>query len=396
MRYTSVSRIFENTSNCLHHKPCATPLTYISTQQRYRSTRPKLRYTSALSKEDNLKLIRDHKYIVKDEFERASAIRSSYYRAQRRKLEAQKPEHHSVFSRVFYKPAFPETYKPTDLTKCSAKSQNRPKPWNMQRTGVIAKKIGMTTMFDDKGVFHPITILKMDAVQVVRHKGVQNRRRGTFNMQLGYGSQLIRQTKWRELGAFNAHNVCPKEKLMEFQVGHKALIKPGTEISCRHFLVGQKVDVQGISRDKGFQGVMKRWGFKGGPATHGSSKFHRRRGAMGGSMDPGKVWKGKRMPGHMGNNRYTQKNLIVFRIEPRSNLLYLIGHAAGYFDKFVRVRDSHFLPPESPPFPTFFPDPNEKEPPEAIQWGGDGRNKLWMKDPNMDEWKDDRVTHDLL
>merc|ERR1711933_598164 len=266
-----------------------------------------------------------------------------------------------------------------------------------QRTGVIAQKIGMTTLFDAKGVHHAITILKLDCVQVVQHKGAQNTRHGTFNMQLGFGNEEIKNIKWRELGTFNAHNVPPKQKLMEFQCGHNALIKPGTEITCRHFLVGQFVDVRGISKDKGFQGVMKRWGFKGGPATHGSSKFHRRRGAMGGgSADPGKVWKGKRMPGHMGNKKYTQMGLRVFRVEPRNNLLYLIGPAAGYMDNFVRVRDCHFKPPKSPPFPTFFPDPNEKELPAAMEWEGDVKNRLWNRDPNMDDWLDDRVTHDLL
>ena len=146
--------------------------------------------------------------------------------------------------------------------------------------------------------------------------GVQSQKKGTFGLQLGYGNELIRNTKWRELGTFSAHNVSPKKKLMEFAVGHNAIIKPGTEITCRHFMPGQLVDVQGVSKDKGFQGVMKRWGFKGGPATHGSSKFHRRRGAMGGSADAagGGVWKGKRMPGHMGNKNYTKSGLRVFRL----------------------------------------------------------------------------------
>ena len=151
----------------------------------------------------------------------------------------------------------------------------------------------------------------------------------------------------------------------------------------------------GYIKDKGFQGVMKRWSFKGGPATHGSSKFHRRRGAMGGG-DPGKVWKGKRMPGHMGNNNYTQRNLRVFRIDTKNNLIYVIGPVAGYNDSFVRIRDCHFLPPKQPPFPTFIPDPNEEELPDGEEWEGDLKNYLWNRDPNMDEWKDDRVTHDLL
>ena len=356
-------------------------------------------YTSALSKEDKDKLLSLHKNTAKSEYERACAIRSKQYKKLRHNLDSEKVEHHEVFSRVFYKPNFPEKYEVTDLSQCDYRPERQPKPFNMQRTGVIAKKVGMTTMFDSKGVHHPITILKLDAVQVIQHKGVQNRKKGTFNQQLGYGTALIRNTKWRELGTFNAHKVSPKEKLMEFQCGHNALIKPGTEISCRHFLVGQYVDIQGVSKDKGFQGVMKRWGFKGGPATHGSSKFHRRRGAMGGSSDPGKVWKGKRMPGHMGNNNYTQRNLRIFRIEPKNNLIYVIGPVAGYKDSFVRIRDCHFLPPKKPPFPTFIPDPSEdlnQLSPQEWEWGGDLKNYLWNRDPNMDEWKDDRVTKDLL
>eukprot|EP01083_Nonionella_stella_P295701 1004899_1 len=308
-------------------------------------------------------------------------------RKLKKQLEDEKPEHHHSFMRVFYKPDFPETYPPTDTSTLDPTSIHRPKPFHMERTGVIAKKVGMTTLFDVKGVHHPVTILKMDAVQVIRHKGVQNTRKGTFNQQLGYGHALIRDTPWDILGEFNSHNVSPKEKIMEFQCGHTALLKPGTEITCRHFLVGQFVDIQGISKDKGFQGVMKRWGFKGGPATHGSSKFHRRRGAMGGSSDPGKVWKGKRMPGHMGNNKHTCTHLTVFRIEPKNNLIYVIGHVPGFMDGFVRITDCHFNPPKSPPFPTFFPDPKEKELPEGREWEGHKKNYLWNRDPNMDDWK---------
>ena len=119
---------------------------------------------------------------------------------------------------------------------------------------------------------------------------------------------------------------------------------------------------------------------------------------MGGNKDSagGGVWKGKRMPGHMGNKNYTKSGLRVFRIEPKNNLIYVIGSVAGYFDKYVRVRDCHFRPPTNPPFPTFFPDPNETELPEAMEWEGDHRHRLWNRDPNIDEWKDDNVTHDLL
>lgn len=353
-------------------------------------------HTNALSEKDKNKLLSQHKYLNKTEYERACLIRSKYYKKLKKDLEIEKPKNHQIFSRIFYKGNFSKEYEITDLSKCDYRAQKEPKPFDMQRTGVIAKKIGMTTMFDNKGVYHPITILKLDCVQVIQHKGIQNPIRGTFNMQIGYGSQVIRKTKWRELGTFNSYKVSPKEKLCEFQCGHKALIKPGTEITCRHFLVGQYVDIQGISKDKGFQGVMKRWSFKGGPATHGSSKFHRRRGAMGGSSDPGKVWKGKRMPGHMGNNNYTQKSIRIFKIEPKNNLIYVIGPIAGYMNSFVKIKDCHFRPPKNPPFPTFIPDPNEKEIPNVIQWQGQYRNILWNRDPNMDDWKDDKVTPDLL
>ena len=167
-------------------------------------------HTNALSQEDKNKLLRLHKSTSKSEYERACAIRSRQYKKQRKQLQAQKPEHHQAFVRVFYKPNFPEKYEPTDLSQCDYRPERQPKPFNMQRTGVIAKKVGMTTMFDSKGVHHPITILKLDAVQVIQHKGVQNWKKGTFNQQLGYGTALIRNTKWRELGTFNAHKVAPK------------------------------------------------------------------------------------------------------------------------------------------------------------------------------------------
>ena len=199
----------------------------------------------------------------------------------------------------------------------------------------------------------------MDAVQVVQVKTDQNPQRGTYSLQLGFGAQKIRRLNWSKLGHFNKHNVPPKGKLMEFQVGKDAMLPVGTEITCQHFMPGQYVDVKGISKGRGFQGVMKRWGMKGGPATHGATKFHRKRGSSGGCNDPGKVWKGMKMPGNMGNKSHTTSCVRVFRIEPRQNLIYIWGHVAGANGKFVRIRDAHFLPPKSPPFPTFFPDPNK-------------------------------------
>lgn len=254
------------------------------------------------------------------------------------------------------------------------------------------------SLFDKTGIQRAVTICRIDNCQVVQIKNRWNEKRGTFNIQLGYGCKKINKIKsWGELGHFVKCGVTPKEKLFEFQVGKDALLPVGTEITCRHFIAGQFVDVQGVTKGKGFQGVMKRWNFKGGPASHGS-EFHRKRGATGGGMDPGRIWKGKRMPGNMGNKLHTVKSLRVFRVEPKHNLLYIAGHVPGCSSGFLKIRDAHFHPPSSPPFPTFFIDyekeKNFEDVPEFMQWKP-SRRPWWGRETNPDEWGD-RVSHDLI
>lgn len=152
-----------------------------------------------------------------------------------------------------------------------------------------------------------------------------------------------------------------KRKLKEFQVTEDALLPLGTPIGVRHFVPGQYVDVTGITRGKGFQGGMKRWGMKGGPASHGASLSHRSIGSTGQRDAPGKVFKGKKMPGRMGAKQRTVKNVWVYRIDPARNLMWVKGQVPGAEGNFVFIKDAVYEKPDisSLPFPTFFAPENE-------------------------------------
>lgn len=294
---------------------------------------------------------------------------------------------------------FPEKYEPTKVEELDATSLKKPVgvpyhlPWR-RRTGIIARKMGMMGIYDEWGVRHPVTVFKLDSQEVVQAKQEQCPRRGFYSLQVGEGGTKIRKVPAAQLGHYAKHGVAPKKVLREFQVSKEALMPPGTPISVRHFLVGQRVDVQGVTQDKGFQGVMKRWGFKGGQSDfYGSTKFHRRPGSMGGCQDPGKVWKGKKLPGHMGLRSSTQENSLVMRIDASQNLLYVRGSFPGRSGFNVRISDSYWHPPANPPFPTFFPDPEEAELPGPIDfnmWGD--RNPMTELSEEPDEWENRNVS----
>jgi len=152
----------------------------------------------------------------------------------------------------------------------------------------------------------------------------------------------------------------PSAKICEFKITQDAIIPVGTRIYPLHFMPDQFVDVTGYTKGRGFQGVMKRWGFSGQPASHGVSLTHRSLGSTGQRQDPGKVFKGKKMPGRMGGKRVTARNLRVFRCDPTRDLLFVIGSVPGGAGSWVEIKDSPYMPHyNSPPFPTYYPMPNK-------------------------------------
>jgi len=218
------------------------------------------------------------------------------------------------------------------------------------RSGVIAVKVGMTQEWDHWGAQIPITVLWIDDCQVVQVKQQQDR--DYLSLQLGCGSKRPKQLSGSQRGHFEAAGVPLKRKLAEFRVSPEAVLPVGFTLTAAHFVAGQHVDVTGTTIGKGFQGVMKRWGFAGQPASHGNSLAHRGAGSTGGCQDPGKVFKGKKMAGRMGGERRTAQNCYVWRVDPQRNLLYLRGHVPGHKGNFVLVRDSvRKLPHQQPPLP---------------------------------------------
>ena len=239
------------------------------------------------------------------------------------------------------------------------------------RVGAVGMKCGMTTEWTAEGKRVPITIVELQDLQVVKRRTEMV---DGFNaLQLGGGWQKRKRMTLQEASFFESRGLAYKRYLREFQVSADALLPIGTTINARHFVPGQFVDVQGVTRGKGFQGVMKRWGFKGQPATHGTSLSHRSPGSLGGaagSMYGTKVWKGKKMPGNMGNKRRTMRGLLVWKVSPKYNLVYLKGSIPGATGSMVRVQDSKHRKQvfsEPPPFPTFIPsDPSELEVEELL------------------------------
>ena len=179
------------------------------------------------------------------------------------------------------------------------------------RSGVIAQKMGMTRVFTDAGEHIPVTVLKLSNCQVLGHRTAE--KNGYVALQLGSGARRSVYMPKAERGQFAVAKVEPKRKLAEFRVSENSLLPVGAEITADHFVEGQFVDVTGTSIGKGFAGGMKRWNFGGLRATHGVSVSHRSIGSTGGRQDPGKTFKNKKMPGHMGEERITTQNVRVVR-----------------------------------------------------------------------------------
>ncbi|MBC7134610.1 MAG: 50S ribosomal protein L3 [Oceanibaculum nanhaiense] len=218
------------------------------------------------------------------------------------------------------------------------------------RTGLIAQKLGMTRVFNEEGNHIPCTVLKIDGCQVV---AVRTEEKDGYNaVQLGVGKAKVKNVSKANRGHFAKANVEPRKKLAEFRVSADALLEPGQEISAAHFIAGQKVDVTGTSIGKGFAGVMKRHNFAGLRASHGVSISHRSHGSTGQRQDPGKVFKGKKMAGHMGDVRVTAQSLEVVASDEDRGLLLVKGAIPGSKGGWVLVRDAVKVKlPEGLPFP---------------------------------------------
>jgi large subunit ribosomal protein L3 len=216
------------------------------------------------------------------------------------------------------------------------------------RTGILAQKLGMTRLFDLEGGHVPVSVLRVEDCEVVAARRPD--RDGYAAVQLGMGRAKAKNVSKPMRGHFAKAKVTPKARLAEFRVSEDALLEPGTALTVGHFVVGQYVDVCGTSIGKGFAGAMKRWGFKGLRASHGVSVSHRSHGSTGQRQDPGKVFKGKKMAGHMGDRRITVQNLEVVGIDHERGLLLVKGGVPGARGGYVRVTDAvkRALPQEAP------------------------------------------------
>ena len=206
------------------------------------------------------------------------------------------------------------------------------------RTGVLAKKLGMTRVFAEDGAHVPVTVLALEGCQVVGQR--EKDRDGYTAVQLGAGSRKAKNVSKPLRGQFAKSKVEPKAVVREFRVEDDMMVELGAELSADHFVAGQKVDVSGVSKGRGFAGAMKRWNFGGLRASHGVSISHRSHGSTGQCQDPGKVFKGKKMAGHYGVARITKQNLEIVRTDAERGLILVKGAVAGAPNGWVEVRDA--------------------------------------------------------
>lgn len=218
------------------------------------------------------------------------------------------------------------------------------------RSGVIAKKVGMTRIWTDAGDNVPVTVLKVDGLQVVATRTEEQN--GYTAVQLGAGVRKVKHTTKAMRGHFAKAKVEPKRKLVEFRIAAENMLNVGDEISADHYIAGQLVDIAGTSIGKGFAGAMKRHNFAGLRASHGVSVSHRSHGSTGQCQDPGKVFKGKKMAGHMGAVRVTTQNLEVVSTDAERGLILIKGAVPGSKNGWVFIKDAvKKAVPEGLPYP---------------------------------------------
>jgi len=228
------------------------------------------------------------------------------------------------------------------------------------RTGLIAKKLGMTRVFNDAGNHVPVTVLQLDGCQVVAQRTEE--KDGYTALQLGAGSRKVKNVTKAQRGHFAKAEVEPKVKVAEFRVPADGMVDVGAEITADHFVVGQRVDVAGTSKGKGFAGAMKRHNFGGLRASHGVSISHRSHGSTGQCQDPGRVFKGKKMAGHMGDHRTTVQSLEIVETRVEDGLILVKGGLPGSKQSWVLVTDAVKKPaPKDAPMPAAFRMPAEAE-----------------------------------
>jgi len=216
------------------------------------------------------------------------------------------------------------------------------------RTGLITKKIGMSTVYDQDGTVTPVTLLQVVNCQVVQVKNKETA--GYCALQVGAGEVKLKNVTKPLKGHYAKNEVAPRHKLVEFRVSEENLVASGTVLTAGHFVPGQFVDATGTSIGKGFAGWMKRWGFHGLRASHGVSLTHRSGGSTGQRQDPGRVEKGKKMPGHMGAKRITTQNLKIIFVDQEKNLIGVKGAVPGHKDNYVLIKDAvkKALPKDAP------------------------------------------------
>ena len=218
------------------------------------------------------------------------------------------------------------------------------------RTGLLAQKVGMTRVFMEDGEHVPVTVLRLDNCQVVAQRTQETH--GYTAVQLGSGTAKVKNVSKALRGSFAKAKIEPKRKLVEFRVSPDAVLEVGAELSADHFVAGQSVDVAGISIGKGFAGAIKRHHFSGLRATHGVSVSHRSHGSTGQCQYPGKVFKGKKMAGHLGAKRTSVQNLRVVRTDDAEGLLLVRGSVPGAPGGWVMVKDAAKHPrPDDAPYP---------------------------------------------
>jgi len=221
------------------------------------------------------------------------------------------------------------------------------------RSGLIAQKLGMTRIFAEDGSHVPVTVLELQNCQVVGQRTAD--KDGYVALQLGAGQAKAKNTTKAERGQFAVAKVEPKRHVAEFRVDEANLIEVGAQLQADHFIEGQLVDVTGTSIGKGFAGGMKRWNFGGLRASHGVSVSHRSIGSTGGRQDPGKTFKNKKMPGHMGDRRITTQNVKVVKTDVERGLIMIQGSVPGSKGAWIMIKDAVKKPaPKGAAFPGSF------------------------------------------